>query len=96
MNLMYDAVNVNDRAVLQLYQERFPSRCMPNHKTFRQLHRQLCEKGSFITSTDGRDRSRTTNTLGRSHRGPSTPSTRAVACRLHVSQLTGFSNFQYL
>ncbi|GFY19588.1 transposable element Tcb2 transposase [Trichonephila clavipes] len=30
------------------------------HKMFQQLHGQLCENGSFITSTDGRGRSRAT------------------------------------
>ncbi|GFV76810.1 hypothetical protein TNCV_4730301 [Trichonephila clavipes] len=69
---MYGAVN--SRAVLQLYQERFPRRCMPNHKVFQRLHRQPCENGSFII-LDLAD-----ETLG--------TSTRAVACRLHVCQAT--------
>ncbi|GFY00427.1 uncharacterized protein TNCV_1664661 [Trichonephila clavipes] len=58
IHLMYGADNSNGRTVLQLYQYRFPSRDMPNHKMFQTLHRQLCENGSFITSTGGKCRSR--------------------------------------
>ncbi|GFX94247.1 hypothetical protein TNCV_4292921 [Trichonephila clavipes] len=53
MHLMYGAANGNDREALRLYQERFPSRRMPNHRIFQQLHQQLCENGSFIARTDG-------------------------------------------
>ncbi|GFT15387.1 DUF4817 domain-containing protein [Trichonephila clavipes] len=56
---MYGAVNGNDRGALRLYQERFPSKRMLNHKMFQRLHQGLCENGSFITSTHRRGRQRT-------------------------------------
>ncbi|GFS59932.1 hypothetical protein TNCV_3957301 [Trichonephila clavipes] len=59
MYLLYGAVKGNGRAVLQLYQERFPSRRLPNYKIFPKFYRQLYEKGSFIASIDERGRSRT-------------------------------------
>ncbi|GFY01223.1 uncharacterized protein TNCV_5076901 [Trichonephila clavipes] len=59
MHLMYGAVNGNGRASLRLYQERFPSRLMPNHGMFQRLHRQLYENGSFIANTDQRGTSKT-------------------------------------
>ncbi|GFS72749.1 hypothetical protein TNCV_1421311 [Trichonephila clavipes] len=54
MRLMYGVVNGNSRAALRLYQERFPSRRMPNHKMFQRLHRQLWKNSSFIASIGGR------------------------------------------
>ncbi|GFV19429.1 hypothetical protein TNCV_3663621 [Trichonephila clavipes] len=53
MHLMYGAANGKGRAALRLYQKRFPSRRMLNHKMFQRLHQQLCDSGSFIASTDG-------------------------------------------
>ncbi|KAF8771229.1 hypothetical protein HNY73_018676 [Argiope bruennichi] len=92
MHLMYGADNGNGRAELRCYQKRFLSRRMPNHKMFERLHRQLYENGSFNTSTDGRDRSRTVRQPHMEEiildHVDETPGTgiRAVACRLHVSQ----------
>ncbi|GFX76971.1 hypothetical protein TNCV_2258341 [Trichonephila clavipes] len=53
---MYGTANGNGRATLRLYQVRFPSKHMQKHKMFQLLHRQVCEKASFIASTDGRGR----------------------------------------
>ncbi|GFV10551.1 hypothetical protein TNCV_1331141 [Trichonephila clavipes] len=55
---MYGATNSNGRAALRVYQERFTSRRMPTIEMFQQLHRQLCENGSFTASTYARGRSR--------------------------------------
>ncbi|GFV18165.1 hypothetical protein TNCV_169681 [Trichonephila clavipes] len=77
-----------------MYQKRFPSRLMPNHKKFQRLHRELCEKGSFVASTGDRGSSRAVRqthleevVLDHVGKTPST-STSAVVCRLHVSQPT--------
>ncbi|GFR26730.1 uncharacterized protein TNCT_20431 [Trichonephila clavata] len=59
MYLMYGAANSNGRAALRMHQERFPSRHMPNHKMFQQLHRQLCENGPFTANTRDKGISRT-------------------------------------
>ncbi|GFW80042.1 transposable element Tcb1 transposase [Trichonephila clavipes] len=45
---MYGAVNGNHRAALLLYQERFPSRCMPSDKRIKLSHPQMCKNGSFL------------------------------------------------
>ncbi|GFY34061.1 uncharacterized protein TNCV_4982641 [Trichonephila clavipes] len=90
---MYSAVNGNGRAAIRLYQKRFPSSHMLNHKMFQRLRRQLRENGSFIASTDGRGRPRTVRQhleeviLDHVDETPGT-SRRAVACCLHVSQPT--------
>ncbi|GFT64435.1 hypothetical protein TNCV_4831611 [Trichonephila clavipes] len=79
---------------LRLYQERFPSRCMPNHQIFYRLHRHLSEIGSFITSTDGRGRSKTAQQTHLRY-VDETPGkcTRAAACHLHTSQPSPWTPF---
>ncbi|GFW90828.1 putative DD41D transposase [Trichonephila clavipes] len=67
---MYGAVNGKGRAELRLYQDAFVSGHMPNHNMFQQLHRQLCEKGSFTASADTAIEYCTTKTPKRSHLGP--------------------------
>ncbi|GFV58007.1 hypothetical protein TNCV_2573031 [Trichonephila clavipes] len=59
MLLIFCAVHDTVRVPLRLYRERFPNRRLPNHKLFYRFQRQLCENGSFITSTDGTGRSMT-------------------------------------
>lgn len=89
---MFGVANGNRRAAPRLYQGRFTNRSIPNHKILEWLHRQLCENGSFIVSTDGRGRSNT-------ERQPHVEeiilklvddtfhtSIRAIACRVHISQ----------
>ncbi|GFU70167.1 hypothetical protein TNCV_5057611 [Trichonephila clavipes] len=69
---MHGAVNGNGREAPWLYQERFSSKRIMNHKMFQLLHQHLCENGSFIDSTYGRSRSEDlmTNAPG-SRLGPS-------------------------
>ncbi|GFW24024.1 NACHT domain-and WD repeat-containing protein 1 [Trichonephila clavipes] len=49
----------NSKAALRVYEGRFPSRRMLNHKMFLRLHRQQCENGRLMASTDAKGRSRT-------------------------------------
>ncbi|GFU50009.1 hypothetical protein TNCV_2362771 [Trichonephila clavipes] len=74
--------------------ETFSSRCMRNPKIFQRLHRRLYENSSFVANINGRSISRTVRQtlleeilLDHLDETPGT-STRAVACRLLVSQRT--------
>lgn len=47
MHLCYGAAGRNLEFARQLYKSRFPERCLPSEETFKQIHRSLCEFGSF-------------------------------------------------
>jgi hypothetical protein len=45
-HLLYDEARGNSRAVMRLYDERFPEGVLPSRCTFVELHLLLCEAGS--------------------------------------------------
>lgn len=56
MHFMYGLADGNASRARRLYQERYPTRRLPDRKTFEGVHRRLCEYGSFARSprTGGR------------------------------------------
>lgn len=52
----------NCRRSVRVYNERFPNRRVPNHKTFGNIERRLRETGKFAPSTADRGRARTIRT----------------------------------
>ena len=57
MHLVYRQANGNGRETISLHSERYLNRRIPTHKLFANLHRRLCESGSFrINAHYGRDR----------------------------------------
>ncbi|GFV91793.1 uncharacterized protein TNCV_2974651 [Trichonephila clavipes] len=49
IHFIYGVADGNALEVRRLYGERFPSRRLPNPKTFERLHRRLRETGSFVS-----------------------------------------------
>nr|CAH7742507.1 unnamed protein product [Callosobruchus chinensis] len=47
MHYLYGLADGNALQAKRLYEERFPDRNVPDARTFSNLHRRLCEKGSF-------------------------------------------------
>lgn len=43
MHFINGTANINGSKALPFYEEQFPNRRLPNHKTFEQLYQQLCE-----------------------------------------------------
>lgn len=60
MHFVYGLANGNTVKARRLYQEKFPGRRCPNRKTFVNIHRHLCDYGTFATRTGDRGRPRTT------------------------------------
>lgn len=94
MHLLYGAANGNGREAARMYNELYPDRRTPNHQTFAQLGRRLCETGTFrVNRTDaGRPRYGRTphveeDILAEIEHNPQT-SSRAVGQRFNASQQT--------
>lgn len=88
MYFIYGLADGNGRNVQRLYQQRYPTRCYPNRKTFEGIHRRLREHGTFQTATFNSGRPRSTRTadveqaiLDAIERNPGT-STRGIAAIL--------------
>ncbi|GFX07671.1 hypothetical protein TNCV_4159401 [Trichonephila clavipes] len=47
IHFIYSLANGNERAAVQLYEERYPTRRPSNHGTFAWVHQNLMEHGSF-------------------------------------------------
>lgn len=92
MHIVYGEVHCNGRAAARLYAERYPNRRAPNYRMFANLHRNLCEYGTFSKSAQDTGRTRMTRTpaleeeiLRRVEEAPGT-STRTIARDIAASQ----------
>ena len=91
--LSMDLADGNGREAARLYQERYPNRRLPDHRTFARIHQRLLETGSFSRrSSEGRPISVRTPELEEAvledvGQHPTT-STRRLALRHDVSQHT--------
>ncbi|KAJ3662341.1 hypothetical protein Zmor_006695 [Zophobas morio] len=63
MVLMYGQALRNSLEARRLYQEAFPERRLPNHKTFANVVQRLRENGKFQPRFSDRGRERTERTL---------------------------------
>lgn len=63
MHFMYGRANGNACQARRLYADSFPGRVLPCTETFTNLHRRLCERGSFAISKHDCGRSRTTRSV---------------------------------
>jgi hypothetical protein len=93
MLLMYGRANCNGRRAARLYQERFPDRRHPNHKTLAAVDRQLRETGTFKPVSVGWGRQRAVRTSDMEERvldhvdRDAGVSTRQVGEELNVSHM---------
>lgn len=98
MVFMYGRANGNGREAARLYQESFPNRHQPNHKTFAALFQRLAETGMVLRETPltdkGRPRTRRTHDfeeaiLDHVAENPSV-STRQLAVTFNVDHMTAW------
>ncbi|GBL88986.1 hypothetical protein AVEN_255148-1 [Araneus ventricosus] len=62
MHFMCGLANGNDLEAERLYRQRFPKRHVTDRKMIDQLHRCMCETGSFVTGMHDTGRSRSVRT----------------------------------
>ncbi|GFW70314.1 uncharacterized protein TNCV_5131401 [Trichonephila clavipes] len=94
IHFIYSVADGNALEAQRLYGERFPSRRLPNRKTFECFHRRLRETGSFVSGMHDTGRTRSTRTpeleqhmLREFEEQPET-STRTVSAAANVSHMT--------
>ncbi|GFY48294.1 uncharacterized protein TNIN_475321 [Trichonephila inaurata madagascariensis] len=63
IHFIYCVAGENALEARRLYGERFPSRRLPNRKTFERLHRRFRETGSFVSGIHDTRSTRSARTL---------------------------------
>ncbi|GFY45065.1 DUF4817 domain-containing protein [Trichonephila inaurata madagascariensis] len=91
IHFIYGVADGNAQNARQLYGKQFPSRRLPNRKTFERLHRRLRKTGSFVSGMYDTGRSMKTPELAKAllhvFKGQRETSTRTVSATANLSHM---------
>ena len=63
MHLAYGTADENGRRAIQVYEDLYPERRIPQHEMFARMHRNLCERDSLRRNMQDSGRRRLTRTV---------------------------------